>query len=462
MAKGGLVTDVNGRVSGMLNANNGQESQLDFIADHTRFGVLENGAFLPLMYLDNTGQKMVVYGRMILGDGYQVESVDDIRAQDGEDGYTPVKGVDYFDGAKGDKGEKGNTGATGGHGAGMYTLVLRNGAFPANATATADFTAAYGRSPVVDDHLTYRNSAGSASSTKRFNGTGWVSPTLMVHGDLLATGTVSGDRFRANTEITTPILRGGTGDFSGSLTAKDGSFVEKLNIGSAGGFTVELKAVTNSGHNVLVVKDSLEQVMFAIQGNGQIYSIGGGFLNNLTIGEDCDVLGTVYAEHIVGDIVSAISKSIPLRTDSSEVARYEWIDVLSVSTKNQRPYPRTLVISNVDSTYISAQLNIVSGTSGDEYANIDWRLVDSNGTVYWSKTDIRVIFSGTGDRWATTAINTPFAVIPAGTPARNFTLQVRCSSRTLNQIRTGYNPSQGTTFQENYIAQLFKDSGELS
>lgn len=31
----------------------------------------------------------------------------------GNDGYTPVKGIDYFDGAKGDKGDKGDTGATG-------------------------------------------------------------------------------------------------------------------------------------------------------------------------------------------------------------------------------------------------------------------------------------------------------------------------------------------------------------
>lgn len=28
---------------------------------------------------------------------------------DGKDGYTPIKGVDYFDGAKGDKGDKGDT-----------------------------------------------------------------------------------------------------------------------------------------------------------------------------------------------------------------------------------------------------------------------------------------------------------------------------------------------------------------
>ncbi|EJG1710615.1 hypothetical protein CDB79_RS18715 [Vibrio parahaemolyticus] len=427
VAKGGLVTDVNGKVSGLLNANNGQESQLDFIADHARFGVVENGAFLPLMYLDNTGRQMVVYGRMILGDGYQVGSVDDIRAQDGMNG------------------------------AGMYTLTLRNGVFPANATATADFTAAYGRNPVVDDHLTYRNSAGTASSTKRFNGTGWVAPSLMVHGDLLATGTVSGNRFRANTEISAPIMRGGTGDFSGSLTAKDGSFVEKLNIGSAGGFTVELKSVTNSGHNVAVVKDSLGQVMFALQGNGQIYSIGGGFLNNLTIGENCTVLGTVYAEHIVGDILSAIYKDVPVRTDSSTVERNEWVSVFSATIKSQRPYLRTVILTGG----MKAQLNLVSGTNGEERVDIEWRLIDSSGIVYSTATQ-KATFDGVGNKWTTVRKSQFRAEIPAGTPARDFIVQIRCTTRPLEQIRVGFDISEGTTFQEEVFVQLFKDSGELS
>ena len=47
-------------------------------------------------------------------DGYTpvkgVDYFDGEDGQDGQDGYTPVKGVDYFDGAKGDKGDKGDTG----------------------------------------------------------------------------------------------------------------------------------------------------------------------------------------------------------------------------------------------------------------------------------------------------------------------------------------------------------------
>jgi len=35
------------------------------------------------------------------------------RGLPGEDGYTPVKGVDYFDGEKGDKGDKGDPGEKG-------------------------------------------------------------------------------------------------------------------------------------------------------------------------------------------------------------------------------------------------------------------------------------------------------------------------------------------------------------
>jgi hypothetical protein len=46
--------------------------------------------------------------------GEQGEKGDDGKdGTNGKDGYTPVKGVDYFDGAKGDKGDKGDTGADG-------------------------------------------------------------------------------------------------------------------------------------------------------------------------------------------------------------------------------------------------------------------------------------------------------------------------------------------------------------
>ncbi|ALR15275.1 hypothetical protein [Vibrio natriegens] len=414
VAKGGLVTDVNGRVSGMYNTNDGQQSQLDFIADQVRLGALENGAFLPLMYLDNTGRQMVVYGRMILGDGYQVGSVDDIRAQDGADGYTPVKGVDYFDGAKGDKGDKGNTGATGGHGAGMYTLTLRNGVFPTNATATADFVAAYGRNPVLDDHLTYRNSAGSASSTKRFNGTGWVAPSLTVHGDLLTLGSVTGNRFKANTEISAPIVRGGTGDFSGDVRAKAGSYAEQIEIGSAGGYKVFLKSVANSGHNVLSVENSSGDVMFALQGNGNLYSIGGGFLNNLTIGEDCEVLGPLKANQIIGNI----SSSKTVQHVERSITGGAWTTIQSFSVKaSTSGLARTLKIDPV--------LFDISATGleyGDGWINVIWQVKSGETVLATSNEYIRASTqSGTENR----SFTVPSTSVDLGLAAGDISLQIR-------------------------------------
>lgn len=119
---------------------------------------------------------------------------------------------------KGDTGATGATGATGpqgpagndGHpGAAFHRLVLRGGIFPSSTTATADFISAFGRSPVLDDVLTYVNSDDSVASTKRYSGTTWITPGALFTGDILVKGTVAGDRFAAGTEMTAPIVRGG-------------------------------------------------------------------------------------------------------------------------------------------------------------------------------------------------------------------------------------------------------------
>src|SRR5690606_16114581 len=123
--------------------------------------------------------------------------------------------------------------------------------------------------------LVYRNSSGNASSMKCFDGEVWVTPSLLVHGDQVTTGTMRGDRLVAGTEVVAPHLRGGTGDFTGKVTARDGSYVEKVEIGSVGGYRAYIKSVTNSGHNMIVVEGPSGDVMFAVQGNGGFYSVGG-------------------------------------------------------------------------------------------------------------------------------------------------------------------------------------------
>ena len=401
VARGGITTDVNGKISGFVNTNDGEDSALDFIADHTRIGVLdENGNFTPLFYLDAESGLLTFNGQMILGDGYSVTGEDSIRALDGADGdtiytefqfssdasswhfpeqsgdrymrtrtvtngtpgswgtvadlkgatgatgptgasgqdaterYTWIKYADdaagsglsdsstgkkyigiaynktsatestnpaYYTwslikgdtgatgaqgpqgatgatGAKGDTGDTGADGQDGSAGAGFYTLTLRSGVFPSDSLASADFVSAYGRNPVLDDHLTYRNADGTASSTKRYNGSGWVAPIMLIHGDLLATGTVTGDRFKAGTEITAPVVSGG--QFNGGSG----------NFGVGGPHNGYYTQITDDG---TVRTNKLEAT------GGTITDLTA---SNVVIDASCEVQGPLKAAQIVGDI----------------------------------------------------------------------------------------------------------------------------------------------------------------
>ncbi|WP_370242913.1 hypothetical protein [Marisediminitalea sp.] len=101
-------------------------------------------------------------------------------------------------GEKGEKGDDGAPGAPGSIGPGFYTIVNSNGQFPSDSQATTDFTNTFGFAPKTHDHLTYTNSDNSASQIKRYNGSSWVEPTLVVNGDLLTQGTVTARELAVN------------------------------------------------------------------------------------------------------------------------------------------------------------------------------------------------------------------------------------------------------------------------
>ncbi|MCG9624647.1 phage tail protein [Vibrio mediterranei] len=351
VARGSMTSDVNGKISGFISNNDGQKSQLDFIADHTRIGVIDDqGNFQSLFWLNAITKTLSIKAQLILTDGHTVTDIDDIRAQDGNDGdtiytefqfssdqndwhfpdqtgdrymrsrrvtngfagawgsvtdlkgeagqnaterYTWIKYADNASGAgmsdsadgkkyigiaynktsatestnaslykwsliQGTDGDtiytefqfssdqsnwhfpsqmgdryvrsrqvtnnnhgpwgavsdmRGQDGNNGTPGSGIYTLTLRNGVFPSSATATGDFTQHIGRAPVRDDILTYRNSGGTVSSTKSFDGADWIAPQLLLSGNLITPNSIYGDRFVANTEITSPLIKGGQGYF---------------------------------------------------------------------------------------------------------------------------------------------------------------------------------------------------------------------------------------------------------
>lgn len=122
-------------------------------------------------------------------------------------------------------------------GSGWYTINNGTGVFPSDAQATTDFINNFGRSPTLDDHLTYTNNANpdlvTASEIKRCNSPEgspviWSTPAMVIQGDLVARGTISGDRLVANTITGNQIssastIIAGSGSWTAGMNGDDAS-----------------------------------------------------------------------------------------------------------------------------------------------------------------------------------------------------------------------------------------------
>ena len=84
VARGAMLTDVDGRISGFVNTNDGSTNKFDIGTDKFRIGVIDDdGDFIPLLTLDTANQLMNIKANVTLGDGTSVSGEDDIRALDG-------------------------------------------------------------------------------------------------------------------------------------------------------------------------------------------------------------------------------------------------------------------------------------------------------------------------------------------------------------------------------------------
>ena len=101
---------------------------------------------------------------------------------DGADGYTPVKGVDYFDGERGEKGEKGDTGATGAKGDKGDKGETGTDGYSPSATVTQTETGATISITDAEGTTTanIRNGQDGAPGAPGSPGNDGVSPTISV------------------------------------------------------------------------------------------------------------------------------------------------------------------------------------------------------------------------------------------------------------------------------------------
>lgn len=92
------------------------------------------------------------------------------------------------------------SGSDGGRGPGIYQSSVTDTTTDFNVTsANQFFTNTFGSQQVMYDCLTqYRVSNPQIAWTRMWNGSTWVQPALMVHGDIIANGTIRGEKMVAD------------------------------------------------------------------------------------------------------------------------------------------------------------------------------------------------------------------------------------------------------------------------
>lgn len=123
---------------------------------------------------------------------------------------------------------------------GIFRIKTADGVFPANNDrATQLFHDVLGMWPSRDTVLIVYAEDGNGQVTKKeskmYDGAKWIEPALFLDGNLIATGTISGDRLVAYTEIKAPIIRGGSININNRfIVAPDGSATINYLNGNAG------------------------------------------------------------------------------------------------------------------------------------------------------------------------------------------------------------------------------------
>ena len=259
---------------------------------------------------------------------------------------------------------------------GIFRIQTSDGVFPDNNTATDMFYKEFGFYPARDTTLIIyaldEKGQVSHSEAKMYNGAKWVAPAMFLDGDLIATGTMRGDRLIAGTEIKAPLITGGkmiAGSVISSGTPpafellEDGTFnARKANISG--------KITANEGE-----------------------------LNNVVISENCVIQGKLTAMQIVGDIV----KNVYFQTGSTITIEPEPFNRVICTSQL---FVASFYNSNTSSTASAYRIYInnspvpefsLRATSTDEFRDTD---IDQGCFYYLLPADKSITIKSTGGGYA--------------------------------------------------------------
>lgn len=340
-----LVVNKDNRVSGITVTAGDEASAIDFLADFVSFtdpDTLERN-----LYWDNRLKTLVLKGEIQLLDGTTISSFSDL----------------------------------GNGGGGFFRIKSAGGVFPEDtAVVNALFMSAFGKEPGVDTVLTFYalNDAGivTHAESKMYDGKSWVTPKLFIDGNLVAAGTIKGDRLMAGTEINAPVIKGGA-----------------INIGN-GQFTVDSAGrLTAQNAN--------------ISGNIKANS---GEMNNVVINENCRIKGKLSVTQFDGNVMdmttldlsnSNSKENIYYRSINLKPVGYDRYLFIPILPLQARGYTRSPNNDKESQTYTTGKITVeifvnnvkraeaVCSQSGDGFRSIN---VSINKILIPANININVTF----------------------------------------------------------------------
>ena len=248
-------------------------------------------------------------------------------------------------------GSNGVSGVDGKHGAGSYVITVTDATYiPNDAGKDNHILQLSSRGAIVGDIITYTDAGRTFSKSYLRGASIWTEFKYTFDGSVIVDGTLAAETLKSGTSITDKLYisstknpaemtLSGTSDWRlwlGNAVATSAPFrVDKW-----GNLTAANANLTNADvvGKVTATSGSFTGTVNASSGSftGTVNANAGTF-NNITIAENCDVLGTVYASKIVGDVLSAkvVSANSTNRAVSGHV-------VASASVKGARTHAANL------------------------------------------------------------------------------------------------------------------------
>ncbi|QKN88561.1 tail protein [Vibrio phage vB_ValS_X1] len=343
-------------------------------------------------------------------------------------------------------------------------------AFAAGYTSTTDNTLPNWKWGVTSNGIMYaRNSAGSTRVelnpvTDKFSFRGDITAeTLTLTGDIpdsIDNSNVTTSSIGAETPSGAQAKADAAKNSAISTAASDATAKANAAEAAANGYT-ENRIYPNQTSTVIKsanYSQGSDGFSMDINGNAEFNNVvvrGTGYFTDGVFD------GTVYAEKIVGDIVSGLVKSNPPSSQSRPGGTTGWIDLSTVVTvSHARPYPRRIQLASAEG-YDAIQF--MAEVERNVGFILTFQLISSNGTVVWTSSQSFSAIGSSDDNLVTVSFPSVNGYIPANTPAGSYKFRIT-SNHEIYHAWYMYR-SLGTArypITSQLVAYLFKDSGELS